>query len=72
MSVRLFSCPRTVPSACPGTRDQGTSGAGVGFAAADGVLHWHYRQAGLLAEGERPSPRFIWMANKEGYTGAVG
>ena len=46
-------------------RDQATTGACVGFAAADGVLHWHYRQAGLLAEGERPSPRFIWMANKE-------
>ena len=46
-------------------RDQGTTGACVGFAAADGVLHWHYRQAGMLAEGERPSPRFIWMANKE-------
>ena len=37
-------------------RDQGTTGACIGFAAADGVLHWHYRQAGLLAEGERPSP----------------
>ena len=46
-------------------RDQGRTGACVGFATADGVLHWHYRQAGLLAEGERPSPRFIWMANKE-------
>lgn len=46
-------------------RDQGTTGACVGFAAADGVLHWHYRQAELLADGERPSPRFIWMANKE-------
>ena len=46
-------------------RDQGTTGACVGFATADGVLHWHYLQAGLLAPGERPSPRFIWMANKE-------
>ena len=46
-------------------RDQGTNGACVGFAAADGVLHWHYRKAGLLPPGERPSPRFIWMANKE-------
>lgn len=46
-------------------RDQGLTGACVGFAAADGVLHWHYRKAGLLAPGERPSPRFIWMANKE-------
>ena len=46
-------------------RDQCTTGACVGFAAADGVLHWHYLQAGLLAPGERPSPRFIWMAHKE-------
>ena len=46
-------------------RNQGTTGACVGFAAADGVLHWHYRQASLLPPGERPSPRFIWMANKE-------
>ena len=46
-------------------RDQGTTGACVGFAAADGVLHWHYWKAGLLPPGERPSPRFIWMANKE-------
>ena len=46
-------------------RDQGSTGACVGFAAADGVLHWHYRRAGLLGPGERPSPRFIWMANKE-------
>ena len=46
-------------------RNQGSTGACVGFAAADGVLHWHYWKAGLLAPGERPSPRFIWMANKE-------
>ena len=46
-------------------RDQGSTGACVGFGTADGVLHWHYREAGLLAPGERPSPRFIWMANKE-------
>lgn len=45
-------------------RDQGRSGACVGFAAA-GVLHWHYRQAGLLGGDEQPSPRFLWMANKE-------
>ena len=44
--------------------NQGRTGACVGFAAA-GVLHWHYLQAGLLAGDERPSPRFLWMANKE-------
>ena len=37
----------------------------VGFAVADGVLHWHYRQAHLLRGDQRPSPRFIRMANKE-------
>ena len=45
-------------------RNQGATGACVGFAAA-GVLHWHYRQADLLRGDERPSSRFIWMANKE-------
>ena len=44
---------------------QGRTGACVGFATADGVLHWHYRKAGLLSGNQRPSPRFIWMANKE-------
>ena len=29
------------------------------------MLHWHYWKAGLLPSGERSSPRFIWMANKE-------
>lgn len=46
-------------------RDQGESGACVGFAAADGVLRWCYVKKGLMQETERPSPRFIWMANKE-------
>jgi hypothetical protein len=46
-------------------RDQGKTGACVGFATADGVLHWLYVKKGRLLETERPSPRFIWMANKE-------
>ncbi len=46
-------------------RDQGDSGACVGFAAADGVLRWHYVKQGLIEETDLPSPRFIWMANKE-------
>lgn len=48
-------------------RDQGRTGACVGFAAASGVLHWHFAEAGWLntTNRERPSPRFIWMANKE-------
>ncbi|WP_136806823.1 C1 family peptidase [Desulfosediminicola flagellatus] len=46
-------------------RDQGKTGACVGFATADGVLRWHYVTKGKMAETEEPSPRFIWMANKE-------
>ena len=36
-------------------RDQGTTGACVGFAAADGVLHWHYRQARGALIGRSPA-----------------
>ena len=46
-------------------RDQKRTGACVGFAAADGVLRWHYVQAGLIKRAELTSPRFVWMANKE-------
>ena len=44
---------------------QGSTGACVGFATAAGVLWWHYVEAGWLKKTDRPSPRFIWMANKE-------
>lgn len=44
---------------------QGVTGACVGFAAAHGVLWWHFVKAGLLARNSMPSARFIWMANKE-------
>ena len=46
-------------------RNQGTTGACVGFATADGVLRWHFVDAGRLRRADRPSPRFVWMANKE-------
>ena len=45
-------------------RNQGRTGACVGFAAAD-VLRWHYTLNDMMQETERPSPRFLWMANKE-------
>lgn len=44
---------------------QGRTGACVGFATAYGVLRWHYVTAGLLQKSQKPSARFIWMANKE-------
>lgn len=46
-------------------RHQGTTGACVGFGTADGVLRWHFVTAGRITEQQLPSPRFIWMANKE-------
>lgn len=46
-------------------RDQGQTGACVGFATADSVLRWYYVQRGLIGKQDLPSPRFIWMANKE-------
>jgi len=47
--------------------DQGQTGACVGFATAFGVLRWHYVKKGLISTSQRdkPSARFIWMANKE-------
>lgn len=49
--------------------DQGKTGACVGYATAFGVLRWHYVNAGLLnksqSAAQKPSARFIWMANKE-------
>ena len=45
--------------------DQGTTGACVGWALADSVLWRQLVRAGRLAEDERLSPRFLWMAAKE-------
>jgi hypothetical protein len=45
--------------------DQGTTGSCVGWASTDGVLRWHFVKAGRLANTDRLSPRFQWMAAKE-------
>ena len=45
--------------------DQGNTGACVGYATAYGVLRWHYVKQGKMARNQKPSARFIWMANKE-------
>jgi hypothetical protein len=50
-------------------RDQGLTGACVGFATADSVLRWHFAQAGRLGKTDTArdmlTPRFTWMASKE-------
>ena len=45
--------------------DQGSTGSCVGWATADSVLRWHFVKAKRLAENDRLSPRFHWMAAKE-------
>ncbi len=45
--------------------NQGLTGACVGYSTAYGVLRWHYVKKGLMTRRDRPSARFIWMANKE-------
>ena len=46
-------------------QDQGSTGSCVGWAAADGVLRWHFVRAGRIATNELLSPRFQWIAAKE-------
>ena len=45
--------------------DQGATGACVGWASTDSVLRWHLTRAGRIANSDRLSPRFTWMAAKE-------
>jgi hypothetical protein len=45
--------------------DQGSTGACVGWATADGVVRWHFVKAGLVPQNKLLSPRFVWMASKE-------
>jgi hypothetical protein len=45
--------------------DQGETGSCIGWALADSVLWRQLVRAGRLAEDERLSPRFMWMAAKE-------
>ena len=46
-------------------QDQGSTGSCVGWAAADGVLRWHFVKAGRIATSELLSARFQWLAAKE-------
>ena len=46
-------------------QDQGSTGSCVGWAAADGVLRWHFVKTGRIATNELLSPRFQWIAAKE-------
>jgi hypothetical protein len=45
--------------------DQGSTGSCVGWAAADGILRWHFVKANRLATNDLLSPRFQWLAAKE-------
>jgi C1A family cysteine protease len=45
--------------------DQGATGSCVGWAAADGLLRWHFTRAGRISKGNKLSVRYLWMAAKE-------
>lgn len=45
--------------------DQGATGSCVGWATADSLLRWHLATTGRIAEGDKLSVRFVWMAAKE-------
>ena len=51
--------------------DQGKTGSCVGWALADSVLWRQLVRRGRLAEEDRLSPRFVWMAAKEVRTKAT-
>ncbi len=46
-------------------RDQGATGACVGYTVADSLLRWVFVKRGWLKENEKLSERFLWMASKE-------
>lgn len=46
-------------------RDQGSTGACVGFASADSVVRWHMVKEKRLKEDELLSVRHVWMSSKE-------
>jgi C1A family cysteine protease len=45
--------------------DQGSTGSCVGWATADSVLRWHHVSTGRIAQRDKLSVRFVWMAAKE-------
>jgi Papain family cysteine protease len=45
--------------------DQGGTGSCVGWASTDGLMRYQLVGAGKLAQNERVSPRYTWMASKE-------
>jgi hypothetical protein len=45
--------------------DQGSTGSCVGWGSTDGVARYLFVKAGKLAQTEKLSPRFTWMASKE-------
>ena len=72
LEAGVVSFADTIPDAVdlredwwPADTHQGKRGACVGYATAYGVLRWHYVKAGLIKPKQKPSARFIWMANKE-------
>jgi len=45
--------------------DQGQTGSCVGWATADGLLRYHFKQARRIRQRDHLSVRYLWMAAKE-------
>ena len=45
--------------------NQEDTGSCVGWAAAEGILRWHFVKSKRLQPNEHLAPRYIWMASKE-------
>jgi hypothetical protein len=72
LAAGVLSPKQTVPAAKDLRDDtwwkignQGSTGSCVGWAAADGVLRWHFTIAKRLSKKETLSVRYVWMASKE-------
>jgi hypothetical protein len=65
--LRAVDPPEGVDLCAPWYRvgDQGKTGSCVGWALADSIMWRQLVRAGTLAEEDRLSPRFMWMAAKE-------
>ena len=65
--LRALDPPERVDLRAPwySVHDQGKTGSCVGWALADSVMYRQLVAARRLAQGERLSPRFMWMAAKE-------
>jgi C1A family cysteine protease len=71
LAAGAFSAPTALPPSVDlreawwGIGDQENTGSCVGWGSTDGVARYMFVRAGRLAQNDKLSPRFTWMASKE-------